>query len=101
MGNIITLKPYTHNTTNLTGYGEGSTNFIDPREINRGHIRRNTATPNYSFLAGDGAILTSGTPFEKDGYYDAYDENYQKVLALNVGTKDGVKRINISTNQNS
>jgi len=97
MGDIIVLKPYTHNTTNLVGYGEGGTNLIDPKEIERGNMRRATAYPNYDFLAGNGAILASGAVFET-AEYDAYDENYQKVLALNVGTKDGVKRINIDTN---
>lgn len=96
MSTVIEYKPYDYPAiAQPDGLGSSVINKT-PIEIADGG-RRKTFTPNYNYLLNNGTIAASGLSFQTADF-DEYDENYEKVVALNLGTVNGPQVINISTN---
>ena len=93
---IITYKPYDYNVQLPSKAGSS---VINQTSMANSKTDRKTYTPNYNYLANNGTIATSGLVFQDvNSGFTNYDENYQKVISLNLGTVGSPSGINISTN---
>jgi len=96
MSTIITYKPYDYVVQLADGPGS---NVINRGQAENAKTDRETFTPNYNYLLNDGTIAGSGLVFQDvNSGYKQYDENYEKVVSLNLGTTSSPESINISTN---
>jgi len=92
MASIIVHSEFSHNIKHSFPQ-VGSTDIIEQTIIEKDTPSKQTAIPNYSFLAYDGRILSSGLDFQQAQY-----DKDELVVTIGDGIVGGPTRTNIAAN---